>query len=151
SGNESMNDQHNMGRRSFCRSVLARGGAALVAAGYLGGCTPRAAAGDGGKELGAGADLGDRRVFPADNPWNQDVSEMEADPASRKILASIGLDKPLHPDFGTVYNGAPLGIPYVVVSGDQKKVPVRFEYKDESDPGPYPIPDNAPVEGGPKS
>ena len=55
----------------------------------------------------------------------------------------------LHPDFGTVWEGAPIGIPYVVVPGTQPKVPISFSYADESDPGPYPIPPNAPIEGGP--
>ncbi len=68
------------------------------------------------------------------------------DPRSGRIGL---LDKPLHPDFGTVYQGHPSGIPFVVVPGDQPKVPVRFEYAGESDPGPYPIPDDAPIEGGP--
>ena len=53
------------------------------------------------------------------------------------------------PDFGTVWDGAPNGIPYVLVGGTQPKVPVSFDYADESDPGPYPIPANAPIEGGP--
>jgi hypothetical protein len=90
-----------------------------------------------------------RRVFPADNPWNRDVSHLPADPASRQILASIGLDRALHPDFGTVWNGAPNGIPYCIVPGNQPRVRVTFEFADESDPGPYPIPPDAPVEGGP--
>src|SRR5207302_924115 len=60
-------------------------------------------------------------------------------------------DRPLHPDFGTVYQGAPSGIPYVIVDGKQKKVPVTFTYGDESDPGPYPVPADAPIEGGPKA
>jgi hypothetical protein len=55
----------------------------------------------------------------------------------------------LHPDFGTVYNGSPNGIPYVLVPGTQPKVPVRFSYREESDPGPYPVPSDAPIEGGP--
>jgi hypothetical protein len=88
-------------------------------------------------------------VFPPDNPWNQDVSGRPVDPRSDRILRRVGLDKPLHPDFGTVYGGRPNGIPYVVVPGTQPKVPVRFEYPDESDPGPYPIPPDAPIEGGP--
>jgi hypothetical protein len=74
------------------------------------------------------------------------------DPVSDALIASIGVDKPLHPDFGTVYDGAPMGIPYVVVPGDQRRVPVRFiEPEEESDPGPYPIPPDAPIEGGPNS
>jgi hypothetical protein len=54
----------------------------------------------------------------------------------------------LHPDFGTIWDGVPIGIPYIVVSGNQAKVPVTFDYADESDPGPYPISANAPIEGG---
>lgn len=102
-------------------------------------------------KLGPGASLGGKRLFPDDNPWNTDISKGPVDPNSAKLIASIGLNKPLHPDFGTIYQGAPSGIPYVVVKGDQEKVPVKFEYPDESDPGPYPIPPDAQIEGGPKS
>ena len=59
--------------------------------------------------------------------------------------------KNLHPDFGTTYDGAPNGIPYTVVHAGQAKVPVKFDYADESDPGPYPIPPSAPIEGGANS
>jgi hypothetical protein len=104
-----------------------------------------------GPVLGPGAALGDRRVFPADNAWNRDASRDLVDPLSTAILRRVGLDKPLHPDFGTVYDGHPNGIPYVVVPGGQPRVPVRFQYADESDPGPYPIPPDAPIEGGPQS
>lgn len=100
-------------------------------------------------DLGSGASLRGKRVFPADNPWNQDISAAPVDPNSAKLIASIGLHKTLHPDFGTEYEGAPNGIPYFVVSGTQRRVPVTFEYADESDPGPYPIPTDAPIEGGP--
>jgi hypothetical protein len=89
------------------------------------------------------------KIFPANDPWNRDVSQDPVDPNSDALIASIGLDKSLHPDFGTVYNGAPIGIPYVVVPATQPRVPVRFEYAAESDPGPYPIPPDAPIEGGP--
>lgn len=102
-------------------------------------------------DLGANASLHGKRLFPADNAWNRDVSRDPADPNSDALIASIGLQKPLHPDFGTVWNGAPIGIPYVVVSGAQAKQAVRFEYADESDAGPYPIPPNPPIEGGEKS
>ena len=100
---------------------------------------------------GTNSSLAGRRIFPADNPWNKDISAEPVDPNSANLIASIGFDTGLHPDFGTVYNGAPNGIPYVVVSGSQPKVPVRFEYADESDPGPYPIPPDAPIEGGPNA
>lgn len=77
---------------------------------------------------------------------------MPVDPNSANLIASIGLNTGLHPDFGTVYNGAPNGIPYIVVSGTQSRVPINFTaYGDESDPGPYPVPPAAPIEGGPNS
>jgi hypothetical protein len=77
---------------------------------------------------------------------------MAVDPNSANLIASIGLNTGLHPDFGTVYDGAPNGIPYIVVSGTQSLVPINFTaYGDESDPGPYPVPPNAPIEGGPNS
>jgi hypothetical protein len=70
---------------------------------------------------------------------------------SARLIASIGLEDPVHPDFGTVYNGAPNGIPFTVVSGHARRVRVRFQYADESDRGPYPIPPHAPIEGGRRS
>ena len=92
-----------------------------------------------------------RTVFPADNPWNRDVSQDPVDSLSDSLIASCGGTHQLHPDFGTVYAGAPWGIPFVTVSGSQARVPVSFDYADESDPGPYPIPPSAPIEGGPAS
>ena len=65
------------------------------------------------------ASLADLRFFPPDNPWNQDISVSPVDPNSAALIASIGLDRGLHPDFGTVYDGAPNGIPYTVVDGSQ--------------------------------
>jgi hypothetical protein len=103
-------------------------------------------------DLGAGASLHGRQLFPADNPWNEDISSSPVDPNSDNLIASIGLNTSLHPDFGTVWNGAPNGIPYIVVSGNQTQVPINWTaYGDESDPGPYPVPPNAPIEGGPSS
>lgn len=103
-------------------------------------------------DLGAGASLHGNVPFPADNPWNQDISNEPVDPNSNNLIASIGNSVNLHPDFGTVWNGAPNGIPYVVVSGTQPRVPMNFIwYDDESDPGPYPVPPDAPIEGGPSS
>jgi hypothetical protein len=69
-------------------------------------------------------------------------------PNSTAYINFIGATKLLHPDFGTFWNGAPIGIPYVVVPGDQPLVPVSFLYVDESEAGPYPIPPNPPNEGG---
>lgn len=94
---------------------------------------------------------GDLAIFPPDNPWNQDVSALPVHSRSRQYLESVGLDKPLHPDFGTVWRGAPSGIPYMLVPGDQPKSAVEFAYPDESDPGPYPIPPLPLIEGGPKA
>lgn len=110
--------------------------------------TLRALAGDGPEP---GASLQGKQVFPLDNPWNRDISRDPVDPDSEALLKNIGLGKGLHPDFGATYNGAPNGIPYVLVSGKQPRVPVKFDYADESNPGPYPIPPDAPIEGGLKS
>jgi hypothetical protein len=101
--------------------------------------------------LGAGASLVGRPVLPADNPWNTPVDTAAVDANSANLIASIGLGGHLHPDFGADWNGGPFGIPYIVVSGTQKRVPVTFDYAGESDPGPYPIPPNAPIEGGARS
>jgi hypothetical protein len=98
--------------------------------------------------LGPNASLNGKRPFPSDNAWNQDISAEPVDPNSAALIASCGI-RNLHPDFGTTYNGAPNGIPYIVVSGNQARVPVAFEYNEESDAGPYPIPANPPIEGGP--
>jgi hypothetical protein len=89
-------------------------------------------------------------AFPADNDWNRDISGEAVDPNSAALIASIGVGVGLHPDFGAgLYNGGPIGIPYVIVSGTQEKVPVVWTaYGSESDPGPYPVPANAEVEGG---
>jgi len=102
-----------------------------------------------GADLGPGASLNGALPFPADNPWNTDISGAAVDPGSAALIASIGLTTGLHPDFGSgTYQGATIGIPYVVVAGTQLLVPVAFvAYGDESDPGPYPIPATAPIEG----
>lgn len=102
-------------------------------------------------ETGPNSDLGGALLMPLDDEWNRDVSKDPVDPHSDAIIASIGAETGLHEDFGIVWKGAPGGIPYHVVGGDQPKVPVTFEYADESDPGPYPIPPDAWIEGGPHS
>jgi hypothetical protein len=88
-------------------------------------------------------------VFPSDNPWNQDISTLPVDPNSSNYLAGIaglGGNQFLHADFG---GGGAYGIPYITVPGTQPLVPINFDaYGDESDPGPYPIPLAAPIEGG---
>lgn len=98
------------------------------------------------------ATIGGCPMFPANNIWNYDISHLPVAANSGNYVASIGLSGHLHPDFGAgLYNGAPMGFPYVVVPGSQPSVPVSFDYASESDPGPYPIPANAPIEGGAQS
>jgi hypothetical protein len=101
-------------------------------------------------DLGPNASLHGKRIFPPDNLWNRDVSNDPVDPNSDAIIAHIGAKLPLHPDFGTVFRDQPFGLPYIVVPGNQAKVPVDFGSSRESDPGPYPIPPDAPIEGGPQ-
>ena len=84
-------------------------------------------------------------IFPASDPINQDISRAPVDPNSARYIASIGASGHLHPDFGTPPS---YGIPYTVVGPHQPRVPIHFTaYGDESDPGPYPVPAGAPVEG----
>jgi hypothetical protein len=81
------------------------------------------------------------QVFPPDNPWNADISAWPVHPDSKRIIASIGADKPLR------YN---TDMGFVLVPPDQPRVPVRMtEYSDESDKGPFPVPDILPIEGYP--
>ena len=103
-------------------------------------------------DLGAGASLHGKQLFPSDNAWNEDISNSPVDPNSDNLIAGMGLTTGLHPDFGTVWNGAPNGIPYVVVSGLQTPIPINFKaFGSQSDPGPYPVPADAPIEGGPNA
>lgn len=106
-----------------------------------------------GASLGVGASLNGAIPFPADNAWNTDISAFPVDPNSANLIASIGVGTSLHADFGAgLYNGAPIGIPYLVVSGSQARLPINYTaYGDESDPGPFPIPLSAPIEGGNQS
>jgi hypothetical protein len=122
-----------------------------VGIGHIGGGPPDDGAGPPPlPDLGPGASLHGKRVLPADNPWNEDISGLPVDANSANLIASMGLGTGLHPDFGTVWAGAPNGIPYIVVSGTQTKVAISFTpYGSESDPGPYPVPPDAPIEGGP--
>ncbi len=95
--------------------------------------------------------LAQRTVFPPDNFWNRDVSGLPVDPQGQKWLESMGIDDPLHADWSApdLTEGKPgYGIPYQYVSGNARKVPVQFEYSAESDPGPYPIPENPLIERG---
>ncbi len=84
--------------------------------------------------------IGGCQVFPSNNVWNTVVDRLPRDARSDAYIASIGIDDALHPDFV---------IPFVVVPASQAKVPIHLNaYADESDPGPYPVPANAPIEGG---
>ncbi len=81
------------------------------------------------------------QVFPPDNPWNQDVSRLPVAKDSPQLVASIGADKSL---------GYNLDMGFILVPPDQKRVPVKLvDYPNESEPGPYPVPDNAPIENWP--
>lgn len=98
-----------------------------------------------------GPSIGGCPIFPATNAWNTDISGLPLLPRSRQMIdriQSVGSDN-LHPDFG---ENPDYGIPYVVVPPEQPLVPIDLtEYADESDPGPYPVPPNAPVEDGASS
>jgi hypothetical protein len=97
--------------------------------------------------------LGGCPVFPANSVWNQPVDKLPVAANSAQLVASIGLDASVHADFGAgLYDGSIIGIPYVVVRGSKTpKSRLRFEYADESDKGPYPIPRNVPIEGAPNA
>ena len=91
-------------------------------------------------------------MTPADSFWHADVSALPVHPQSATWVSSIGTTAGLKADFGSgTWNGGPIGIPYTTVPGTQPRVPVTFGYADESDPGPYPIPPDAPIEGGSSS
>jgi hypothetical protein len=100
---------------------------------------------------GQGASLHGFVPFPANSLWNQDISSAPLDSNSSAIVNFIGGSTPVHPDFGAgLYNNSIMGIPYVVVGTGQAPVNITFTaYGDESDPGPMPIPPNAPIEGDP--
>jgi hypothetical protein len=104
-----------------------------------------------GMALGIGASLNGFVPFPADNLWNQNIASAPVDPNSDAYINFIGSSTPLHPDFGAgLYGGQSIGIPYIVESGSAP-VKINFTaYGDESDPGPMPVPANAPIEGYPK-
>lgn len=83
------------------------------------------------------------QVFPPDNPWNTDISKWPLHPNSKNIIASIGTDKPFryNPDMG-----------FILVPPDQERIAVKIvSYADESEKGPFPIPDDLPIEGWPVS
>jgi hypothetical protein len=88
-------------------------------------------------------------LFPRSSHWNKPVDRLPVHPRSSAIVRSIGAGEHVHADFGSGrWEGAPIGIPYVTVPRGQRRVPVSFEYAEESDRGPYPIPAGMPIEGG---
>jgi hypothetical protein len=88
-------------------------------------------------------------VFPASNAWNQRVDKLPVAAGSAQLIASIGLDSPVHADFGSgTWDGGPIGIPFDVVSRKTARSRVSFDYADESDRVRYPIPRHVHIEGG---
>lgn len=100
---------------------------------------------------GIGGSLNGFVPFPTSNLWNQDISTAPVDSNSTALINFIGGNTAVHPDFGAgLYAGGKIGIPYVVVNSSQSPVTVNLlAFADESDPGPMPIPANAPIEGDP--
>jgi hypothetical protein len=91
-------------------------------------------------------------VFPANNAWNQRVDRLPVAADSAQLIASIGLDSPVHADFGSgTWDGGPIGIPFDVVSRKTARSRVSFDYADESDRVRYPIPRSVHIEGGASS
>jgi hypothetical protein len=112
---------------------------------------PPASSACSGISLGQGGSLNGFLPFPADNLWNQNIASAPVDPNSAAIINFIGTSDPVHPDFGSgEYQGSSIGIPNIVVGAGQAPVAINFTaYGSESDPGPMPIPANAPIEGYP--
>lgn len=101
---------------------------------------------------GQSSTIGGCPVFPPDNIWNTPIDSLPVHANSSVYIRSIGPASYTHPDFNSgLWRGGPIGIPYVAVTGSQTRYPVSFHYYSESDPGPYPIPLNAPIQEGPNS
>lgn len=93
--------------------------------------------------------VGSCPVFPADSIFNTRIDQLPVHPSSGTWITTIGATRTMHPDFGSgLWDGGPIGIPYVTVPGTQTKYPATFLYQSESDFGPYAVPLNAPIEGG---
>lgn len=102
---------------------------------------------------GAVPNIGGCDLFPADNPWNtriDDPTKFPVHPQAAAYSATMAPTTKLHPDWGD-WTQDHYGIPWQVVPANQATVPVTFQYADESDPGPYPIPPSAKIEGGANS
>ena len=136
-------------RRTRRRRLFAALTAALVITTVTTACG--ASGSDGGRPVGDPPKLAGCPVFPTDSAWNEPVNDLPVAADSEHLLARIGLDVPLHADFGTVYKGAPDGIPVNVISGHVRRVPVAFKYASQSDGRYYPLPRDVAVQGGPRS
>jgi hypothetical protein len=91
-------------------------------------------------------------ALPADNIWHASTTDLPVHARSAAFVTDIGRTAGVHADFGSgLYDGGPIGIPFITVPGNQARVNVTFDYDSESDHGTYPIPANAPIEGGPNS
>jgi Nucleotidyl transferase len=89
-------------------------------------------------------------IFPASSVWNKPVDRLAVRKDSRTLVNSIGATQYVHADFGSgLWDGGPIGIPVTVVGSSQAGTAVEFHYDAESDPGPYPIPPDVAIEGGP--
>ncbi len=122
----------------FCMTLVAASGTAC--------------AGLASQSRGVQPVINDCPIFPAGDIWNTRIDRAPVHKKSAAYIRSIGANTRLHPDFGSgTWKGAPIGIPYQFVDDATPLRPVRFQYGSESDPGPYPIPDNPLIEGGPAS
>lgn len=132
----------------------AEGGGAIAGGATEGGGNPNAASSNDGSPAsdsgGGGPVIGGCSVFPADNPWNMRVDDTTAYPVhpnSATYIANMSPTSHLHPDWGD-WSVDHYGIPWQTVPGSQPFVAMTFTDASESDPGPYPFPPNALVEGG---
>src|SRR5581483_6571973 len=141
-----------------CLIILSACGGGDAARSSTGGNSGGSGSGTGGSNgacsvitAGQGGSLNGFRPFTVSNPWNTDISSAPVDSNSGAIINFIGSSIGLHADFGSgQYAGSNIGIPYVVVDGTQPLINVNFTaYGSESDPGPMPVPANAPIEGDP--
>lgn len=99
--------------------------------------------------FGQGPTIGGCPVFPADNIWNTRIDQLPLHTNSSAWITTIGASTGIKTDFGSgLWNGGPIGIPFITVQGTQTKYPATFDYASESDPGPYAVPLTAPIEGG---
>ena len=135
-----------------CAGGGGSGGAGSTSGGGSGGTSGGTTGGGTTTGGGSGGQGAVGQVFPSDNPWNTDISSYPVHPSSATYIRSMGPSIGLHPDFGTVWQGAPNGISYDVVGAGQTMVTIHLRaYASESDPGPYPVPRTAQIEGGPSS